>query len=121
MSRVSIDERVTRGAELLEEKLGPEWVRQINLETLSIRDTRYCAGQTVGWSNRDDMLYDGEDPYPMDLDQQYGFDTYGGRDTYEELQAAWECEITQRLNELNETDAILADPDTMAALAAVRA
>ncbi|MEK7583502.1 MAG: hypothetical protein AAB483_03845 [Patescibacteria group bacterium] len=87
-----IDERVQRGAALLDKRV-PGWVMRINLETLDIGESQFCVlGQLFkSYSNGFQAL---GIPGGAGI---HGFNSIGGKSAeYALLNPAWKCLIKRR-------------------------
>lgn len=96
----TIAPNVARGAEFLDEKLGPEWHEQINLRTLDLGSTCNCVvGQLFRQGRRDFAAY-GRGTYKLGVkdERRLGFMTWG-RQRYDSLTDSWKALIQQRRKE----------------------
>lgn len=87
-------DRVDLGVAWLDGRLGPDWPRQIDLETLDLYDPHQCViGQLFG------SFYN--IPFTDANASRLGFDIRSvyATDGYEELQAAWIDKLTQLQSE----------------------
>lgn len=101
-----VEVRVKQGMAVLDEKHGPEWVYQIDLETLEMSSTCMCVlGQMYG-TDDDAGYYPGlEDLFGQgwtdSLPPQYGLDAdLPAGIGYGFLRAEWKVQITRRRLEL---------------------
>lgn len=107
MTRIlTVAERVQRGAELLDRRLGPDWRQRVNPRSLRMANACQCVlGQLYG--GEDVNLEEEESGYSAGLHalrirhaEDYGFtildqDVFSGRDhnAWKELAKAWRVEL----------------------------
>lgn len=124
MNIEKINRRAARGAKLLDGKR-PGWHRIVNGDILDAQDAEYCVlGQQDGYLKMTDELFGHIEMY-SDRRREYarhGFDisheAYNKENVtkrFRALNAAWRCEITERLNAECETTAArnVKDPDSV--------
>ena len=102
---MTIEERVAKGAALLDEKV-PGWEEKIDLDHLLMGTCQHCIlGQAMGYYGSRQLHALGFAPMDKDksdeyMDVSYGFDKpSGAHEYYTDLEAAWTTLILNRRKE----------------------